>query len=204
MKTATIEIPSAILSALAAAPADPQLAMETCRALVEAATILGGVPPAAADTATPPDPAEIVERARKRRQRREAAARRRALRRQESDRRLAQFIGKGIRDTSLSDLKAGGILSRAELRIIEAMLRPTIQLTNKLTAKQLEGILRPRIGRVMEKARSAILQLQDSAPYDIVSRKSLTSQQPQAQRPTGYAPGGGSCCNANVRSPWRH
>lgn len=132
------------------------------------------------------------------------SARRRALRRQESDRRLAQFVGKGIRDTSLSDLKAGGILSRAELRIIEAMLRPTIQLTNKLTAKQLEGILRPRIGRVMEKARSAILQLQDSAPYDIVSRKRLTSQQPQAQRPTGYAPGGGSCCNANVRSPWRH
>lgn len=204
MKTVTIEIPSAILSTLAAAPADPQLALETCRAMVEAATILGGVPPAAADTATPPDPAEIVERARKRRQRREAAAQRRALRRQESDRRLAQFIGKGIRDTSLSDLKAGGILSRAELRIIEAMLRPTIQLTNKLTAKQLEGILRPRIGRVMEKARSAILQLQDSAPYDIVSRKSLTSQQPQAQRPTGYAPGGGSCCNANVRSPWRH
>ncbi len=204
MKTATIEIPSAILSALAAAPADPQLAMETCRALVEAATILDGAPPATADTTTPPDPAEIVERARKRRQRREAAARRRALRRQESDRRLAQFVGKGIRDTSLSDLKAGGILSRAELRIIEAMLRPTIQLTNKLTAKQLEGILRPRIGRVMEKARSAILQLQDSAPYDIVSRKRLTSQQPQAQRPTGYAPGGGSCCNANVRSPWRH
>lgn len=204
MKTATIEIPSAILSALAAAPADPQLAMETCRALVEAATILDGAPPATADTATPPDPAEIVERARKRRQRREAAARRRALRRQESDRRLAQFVDKGIRDTSLSDLKAGGILSRAELRIIEAMLRPTIQLTNKLTAKQLEGILRPRIGRVMEKARSAILQLQDSAPYDIVSRKRLTSQQPQAQRPTGYAPGGGSCCNANVRSPWRH
>lgn len=204
MKTATIEIPSAILSALAAAPADPQLAMETCRALVEAATILDGTPPATADTTTPPDPAEIVERARKRRQRREAAARRRALRRQESDRRLAQFVGKGIRDTSLSDLKAGGILSRAELRIIEAMLRPTIQLTNKLTAKQLEGILRPRISRVMEKARSAILQLQDSAPYDIVSRKRLTSQQPQAQRPTGYAPGGGSCCNANVRSPWRH
>ena len=148
MKTATIEIPSAILSALAAAPADPQLAMETCRALVEAATILGGAPPATADTATPPDPAEIVERARKRRQRRVAAARRRALRRQESDRRLAQFVGKGIRDTSLSDLKAGGILSRAELRIIEAMLRPTIQLTNKLTAKQLEGILRPRISRL--------------------------------------------------------
>ncbi len=75
MKTATIEIPSAILSALAAAPADPQLAMETCRALVEAATILDGTPPATADTTTPPDPAEIVERARKRRQRREAAAR---------------------------------------------------------------------------------------------------------------------------------
>jgi len=28
------------------------------------------------------------------------------------------------------------------------MLRPTIQLTNKLTAKQLEGILRPRISRL--------------------------------------------------------
>ncbi len=61
----------------------------------------------------------------------------------------------------LAELKSSGILTATEMRIVEAMLRPTIQLTNKLTARQIANILQPRIGRmakvIMDKVGSSAL-----------------------------------------------
>ena len=126
MKTTSIEITADILSALAANPNDTRLAAAVCAALVKAAAILDGAP-ATPDTSADPDPDEIVR---------------------ERDSRLKKFLKKGIPDTRLTDLKAAGILTATELRVIEAMLRPTIQLTNKLTSRQLTNILHPRIRRL--------------------------------------------------------
>ena len=163
MKNITsIEIPANILSALASNPGDPRLAMEVCSALVKAAEILNGEPPEPSDVAAGiPDTSVIVERAHKRRERRRVSALRRASRRQERDRQLARFVSAGIRDMRLADLKSSGILTATEMRIVEAMLRPTIQLTNKLTARQIANILQPRIGRmakgIMDKVGSSAL-----------------------------------------------
>jgi len=85
------------------------------------------------------------------RERRKAAALRRAQLRQQRERNLTRLLASGIHDTRLSDLKSLGVLSTDELRIIEAMLRPTIQLTNKLTAKQLAAILSPRLHRLIRR-----------------------------------------------------
>ena len=147
MKTTSIEITADILSAIAANPNDTRLAAAVCAALVKAAAILDGAP-ATPDTSADSDPDEIVRCAQKRHERRKAAAEKRAIRRRERDSRLKKFLKKGIPDTRLTDLKAAGILTATELRVIEAMLRPTIQLTNKLTSRQLTNILHPRIRRL--------------------------------------------------------
>ncbi|HUN21047.1 MAG TPA: hypothetical protein PLT34_07310 [Muribaculaceae bacterium] len=152
MKAISIEIPNEILAALAANPNDPQLASEVCSAIVKAAEILSGTsiePSSAKGNAA--DAKVIVDRANKIRERRKAAALRRAQLRQQRERNLTRLLASGIHDTRLSDLKSLGVLSTDELRIIEAMLRPTIQLTNKLTAKQLAAILSPRLHRLIRR-----------------------------------------------------
>lgn len=152
MKAISIEIPNEILAALAANPNDPQLASEVCSAIVKAAEILSGTsiePSSAKGNAA--DAKVIVDRANKIRERRKAAALRRAQLRQQRKRNLTRLLASGIHDTRLSDLKSLGVLSTDELRIIEAMLRPTIQLTNKLTAKQLAAILSPRLHRLIRR-----------------------------------------------------
>ena len=122
------------------------------QAIVKAAEILSGTsiePSSAKGNAA--DAKVIVDRANKIRERRKAAALRRAQLRQQRERNLTRLLASGIHDTRLSDLKSLGVLSTDELRIIEAMLRPTIQLTNKLTAKQLAAILSPRLHRLIRR-----------------------------------------------------